>query len=181
MNDIDKPNPSDEDASVDDEDEIIDLKDIVLPESEDRDDISGSSGDIAEGKSEDKSPENGVPEDLIESVIESNLELEDILDEEVNDEPEAIDDFLEDLGLDLEEDPELSEVSPREGSSDSEEHIQAVSVSLEQIEAAVERVVSRLFSDKIEGLLVSAVEKTVKKEIEKLKALVDEATENEDT
>lgn len=236
MNDIDTSDRSDKDSLSDDEDEIIDLNDMVLPESEDKDDIPESSAegspapdgdeeildvlDVAESPSDgiddvldltettepslvddeaildlndtsetpsDIREENADPlpqedngtEDLIDSIIENTLELEDIIDEELDLEPEEIDDFVEDLGLDLEEDPELTGLSPVKADNDFEKAIEAITVSPEQIEDAVERVVTKVFTDKIQGLLVSAVEKTVKNEIEKLKALIDDATDDE--
>lgn len=181
MNDIDKPDQSDKDElfPIDDEDEIIDLFDIVLPESDDTDDIPGSPEGIPEENAEVLLQESSGAEDLIDSVIEDALELEEILDEERNHEPETTDGFVEDLGLDLEEDPELTELSPAASEDDLEKEVQEITVSTEQIEGAVERVITQVFSDKIESLLVSTVEKTIKSEIKKLKALIDDVSDDQ--
>ena len=53
-------------------------------------------------------------------------------------------------------------------------------VSEEQIDAALERVIKKMFHEKIDRLLVEVIEKTVKKEIERLKSiLLEDTTDNE--
>ncbi len=51
------------------------------------------------------------------------------------------------------------------------------SISSDQIEIAVERVVKKMFAEKIENILVEAIERTVKKEINRIKnILLDESS-----
>ena len=51
-------------------------------------------------------------------------------------------------------------------------------VSQTQLEQALERVVQRMFSEKIETILVEVVEKTVQREIGRLNSLLEDATGN---
>ena len=56
----------------------------------------------------------------------------------------------------------------------------ALVVSAEQVEAAVERVVGRMFSDRIEAMLMEVLEKAVSKEMQRIKkALLAGSSENE--
>lgn len=79
------------------------------------------------------------------------------------------DDFADSLGIEL----------------DSEEDAQknlfdADKVTGEQVEAALEGVIKKMFYEKIDRLLVDTIEKTVTREIERLKkALLDDATDSE--
>jgi hypothetical protein len=52
-----------------------------------------------------------------------------------------------------------------------------VGVSAEQVDAALERVVKKMYAEKIDRILVEVIEKTVTKEIEKLKRIILEDTE----
>ena len=57
----------------------------------------------------------------------------------------------------------------------------APSITEEQLEEAVERVVKEMFSDKIEPLLIKVVEREVGKEIERLKNLLLDGAMDDDT
>lgn len=56
---------------------------------------------------------------------------------------------------------------------------EAVFTSSEQIEAAVEKALKKIFTAKIEAIIMDVIEKTVKKEIEKINALIEELADNE--
>jgi len=73
--------------------------------------------------------------------------------------PEALkDDFADSLGVELDSNEDISKNT-----------LEADNVSDEQVEAALERVIKKLFYEKIDRLLVETIEKTVAKEIERLK------------
>ncbi|MGA8181585.1 MAG: hypothetical protein WB792_16105, partial [Desulfobacterales bacterium] len=79
------------------------------------------------------------------------------------------DDFADSLGIELD-----SEEGAKENLFDTGK------VTNDQVEAALERVIKKMFYEKIDRLLVDTIEKTVKKEIERLKkALLDDATDSE--
>ena len=75
------------------------------------------------------------------------------------------DDFADSLGIEL----------------DSKEDISgADSITDEKLDAALERVIKKVFYEKIDGLLAQAIEKTVTREIEKLKkALLEDSPDGE--
>ena len=54
------------------------------------------------------------------------------------------------------------------------------SIPPDQLEAAIERVINKLVSDKFENILINVIEKAVKNEIDKLKrSLLEDSTGNE--
>jgi len=156
-------------SSLAEDEDIIELTDTVLPPSRSEDD----GGEVIDlnGAADDAVEAEPGGDNLIDDILEITLELEDIIDEELEVEPEVDDGFIEDLGLDLDEIPELLGSSPSDPDRDSGSVPESV-VSPQQIEEALERVVERVFSEKIEGLLVAIIERTVKTEMEKLKALL---------
>jgi hypothetical protein len=202
---VEEPSAKDEDEtplSLEEEvtddtgDEIIDLLDAAeeIPLTEDKE------------KRVDEATEPGEDEaviDLIESVDDTALGIEDIGEpipdvtdaaQEFEDISEFDDDlikeatgsmiesesktivngalkpdFTDSLGIELgsEEDAKENLFDPHK-------------VSNEQIDAALERVIKKMFYEKIDRLLVDTIEKTVTKEIEKLKkALLDDVTGSE--
>lgn len=202
MNDIDEPDRPDEDATVDD-DEIIDLSDPIAPDDgestggdpaeedeilelvdavdaaqiDDDEIIDLVDAATAEPEVTEAPLEEMDAEELIDSIIEETLELEEILDEESTQIPEEIDEFVEDLGMDLDEDLEPVEESEEALGEEAEDSSDPVAVTSEQVETAVARVVAEVYSDRIEDLLVSAVEEKVKSEIERLQAIIDDAAD----
>jgi hypothetical protein len=140
---------------------------------------------------EDKNEPDQLGEDeeiieLTDVIDESPLETED-QPFELTDEPDdAID---EDLMLDEDEDDFVSslgvEIDTEEESSEELDTISVpeqapVSVTPEQVEEALERVIKKMFSEKIEGILIGVIEKAVAKEINRLKsALLEDTTSNE--
>ena len=201
---VEEPSVEDSDKTIsegvtaDSDDEIIDLLDAAeeTPITEDTEKSVAEDTETAEDEAiidliepvDDTALELDI-EDIGEPIAESadfGQEFEDISDLDsdlikeatgsmdgsdsdtiVNDALKP--DFTDSLGIELgsEEDAKGNLFDPDK-------------VSNEQIDAALERVVKKMFYEKIDRLLVEAIEKTVKKEIEKLKkALLDDATGGE--
>jgi hypothetical protein len=158
------------------DEEIIDLMDTV--EDEEIIELIAESGDTPKEIEEigesvfttgDPSPESddipGLESDLYEGTIDFDAEF----DQEVSMDPSLKDDFADSLGIELETGEDIPEGS-----------LEAGRVSDEQIEAALERVIKKMFYEKIDGILVEVIEKTVKREIERLKnILLEEESGNE--
>jgi hypothetical protein len=155
---------------------IIDLMDTV--EDEEIIELIAESGDTPKEIEEigesvfttgDPSPESddipGLESDLYEGTIDFDAEF----DQEVSMDPSLKDDFADSLGIELETGDDIPEGS-----------LEAGRVSDEQIAAALERVIKKMFYEKIDGILVEVIEKTVKREIERLKnILLEEESGNE--
>lgn len=112
---------------------------------------------------------------------------EEVLEDEIEDEYEDEDDF--DLGMEIgeaaedEEGPDAEQLQPEPAMPDAalEEApaapaaTEALAIDPGQLEAALEKAVEKAFAGKIEQILVSVVEKTVKNEISRLRdMLMDE-------
>lgn len=111
----------------------------------------------------------------------------DDIDELDNDLIRESDDFTDDFDMDA-----ITDAAPEDDFTDSlgikldsKEDIsgdlfEPDSITDEKIEAALERVIKKVFYEKIDRLLAEAIEKTVKKEIEKLKkALLEDSPDGE--
>ncbi|VEN75047.1 hypothetical protein EPICR_60034 [Candidatus Desulfarcum epimagneticum] len=84
--------------------------------------------------------------------------------------------FDDDDGGEFPEEPEPLREAPRDldappGDPEAQTG-EDVALSEKQVEQALERVIRNIFQEKIEGMLVQAVEKTVEKEIERISALL---------
>jgi hypothetical protein len=158
------------------DEEIIDLMDTVeeisIEPDEDEEiiELIAESGDTPKEIEEigesvfttgDLSPESddipGLESDLFEGTIDFDAEF----DQEVSMDPSLKDDFADSLGIELETGDDIPEGS-----------LEAGRVSDEQIAAALERVIKKMFYEKIDGILVEVIEKTVKREIERLKNIL---------
>lgn len=158
------------------DEEIIDLMDTVeeisIEPDEDEEiiELIAESGDTPKEIEEigesvfttgDPSPESddipGLESDLYEGTIDFDAEF----DQEVSMDPSLKDDFADSLGIELETGDDIPEGS-----------LEAGRVSDEQIETALERVIKKMFYEKIDGILVEVIEKTVKREIERLKNIL---------
>ncbi len=176
-----------EDGSSDQDDGIITLTDVVESSDKTEAAIVTEAGGAADDVSSD---EEQIFESEEES-LEGSIGLEPFDDEmHITREPE--DDIIKSLGVDLtteivgfEEPADLDEKDEKasETTFDTRDEIQdapvdSASFSPGQIEAAIERVIVRLYSEKIEGIIVEAIEKAVKKEIEKINILLKDVLEN---
>ena len=107
--------------------------------------------------------------DLEGNLLEETSDFDDELGEEVAFDQDISDDFVDSLGMELDSKEDVSE-----------NLLDAEKVSDAQIEAALERVIKKMFYEKIDSILVEVTEKTVTRELEKLKSiLLQDAAENE--
>jgi len=171
MNDIDKPIEGSNDGPFpEDDEEIIDLTDVVNAPVE-REEDEGSASMMGEEADGDGDP----ADDMMANILMLEKSMEEGLDEEEDDG----DDFIQDLGLDLEVDLDDVEALGDEPEADPDEGAD-IDVSSEQLEAALERVIEKVYAEKIEQLLVTTVEKTIKAEIKKLNILIEDASNEVD-
>jgi hypothetical protein len=107
--------------------------------------------------------------DLHADLLEEPGVLDDELGEEVAADQALGDDFVDSLGMELDSKEDISE-----------DVLESEKVSDAQVEAALERVIKKMFYEKIDGILVEVIEKTVTREIERLKSiLLQDAAGNE--
>lgn len=129
------------------EDELLEIEDLVSDETLQYDTLlSKSKTDDLYIKDAPRSPRD----------VEEYDELDLISDYDS--------DFNEDMGLEITSDVDISEDNYPYGESSV-----VSGVSVEQIEAAVERVVTRLFIDRIETMLSEVIERVVREELSNLK------------
>lgn len=150
------------------DEEIIDLMDTV--EDEEIIELIAESGDTPKEIEEigesvfttgDPSPESDDIPGLESDLFEGTIDFDEEFDQEVSMDPSLKDDFADSLGIELETGDDIPEGS-----------LEAGRVSDEQIAAALERVIKKMFYEKIDGILVEVIEKTVKREIERLKNIL---------
>lgn len=117
-------------------------------------------------------PAGNSQEDAIEvDPLAATAELEEGLDDDFD---EDEDDFIDSMGMEIGEDEEEEE-DAADAAADTDLP-EALDVSPEQLDAALERVIQKMFYDKIDRVLVNVIEKRVKREIDRIKAaLLDEA------
>ena len=198
MTDNKDTNQLNDEASPEDDEDIIALTDVVS-DTEDIDDIEFPDyTDEAISVSEEKKvPE--LDDDILDNIVKleddlnKDIEIDNYLDDEFVDsadltleldvskdlsednahgislEPEEESDELGQLIADVVEDTQQKDVYENETVSDTPE---PVPLSPEQVDEALERVIKKMYADKIDTILTEAIEKTVTKEIEKLKALL---------
>ncbi len=99
--------------------------------------------------------------DLNAGLLEEPNVLDDKLGEEVAIDQALSDDFVDSLGMELDAKEDVSE-----------DLLKSEKVSDAQMEAALERVIKKMFYEKIDGILVEVIEKTVTREIERLKSIL---------
>jgi hypothetical protein len=107
--------------------------------------------------------------DIQADLLEEPKVLNDKLGEKVTTDQDLSDDFVDSLGMELDSKEDISK-----------DLLESDKVSDTQMEAALERVIKKMFYEKIDGILVEVIEKTVTREIERLKsALLHDAGGNE--
>jgi hypothetical protein len=174
-------------ASAREDDEIIELKDEVVepgpPGNQSEataEAVAGTENVAAETRSEDP---DGIPTptDASEAILNGDIKISDEFDDEEDEESQ--DDFLNAMGMDLETDSAISEISEEEEFSEPEQDIAdepiTGEISSDQIEAAIERVIMKILPEKIESILTEAIERTLKREIDKLKGVILEDSSGE--
>lgn len=165
------------------EEEDLDTSEMSLSEpSEDEqpaEDEWGLSLDIDEPIDE-KEAGSHTPDDI---DLPKGLELGEALDEAIENEPAIQDDLADAEGISLDAAENLSE-EPEKIEQPLQDITRAqaaasVDISTDQIEAALERIIERKLSEKIDDLLIQAIENAVTKEIDRIKRLLmDEISED---
>ena len=134
------------------------MEDIIEPEKADQELVIPEDEEIIELT------------DTIESPAESEEETIELTDM-IEDSAESEDEIVE--LTDIAETPDLEPVEPIEKIDEKDDIIEASpTVTSEQVDAAIERVVRDMLSEKIESILVQVIEKEVSKEIARLKGLL---------
>ncbi|MBC2696098.1 MAG: hypothetical protein HF982_12665 [Desulfobacteraceae bacterium] len=195
-------NQLNDEANPKDDEDIIDLTDVVS-DTEHIDDIEFIDyTDEAISVSEEEKKVTGL-DDILDNIVKSEddlnkeIEIDHYLDDEFVDseylaleldvskdlsednardiflEPEEELDELGQLITDVVEDTQQKAAYEKETASDTPEPI---TLSPEQVDEALERVINKMYADKIDSILTEVIEKTVTKEIERLKSLMLEDT-----
>ena len=99
--------------------------------------------------------------DLDAELLEESGVLDDEFGREVAADQAVGDDFVDSLGMELDAKEDITE-----------DVLESEKVSDAQMEAALERVIKNMFYEKIDGILVEVIEKTVTREIERLKSIL---------
>jgi hypothetical protein len=145
------------------DDEILELTDEVIEPSHDDEAIIDLMDTVEEISIETEAPiakSDDIP-DLESDLFEETIDVDEELDHEAAPDLSLKDDFADSLGIEVKTGEDIPEVS-----------LKGDRVSDEQVEAALERVVKKMFYEKIDGILVEVIEKTVKTEIERLKSIM---------
>ncbi len=145
------------------DDEVLVLTDEIIEPSQDDDEIIDLMETVEEISLETEalSPKSDDILDLDSDLFEETIDFDEELDQETAPDPSAKDDFADSLGIEIETEEDIPEVS-----------LKGDRVSDEQIAAALEGVIKKMFYEKIDGILVEVIEKTVKNEIERLKNIL---------
>jgi len=154
-----------------DDEEIIDLLDDVdEPDVEEIITLTEAMSDTPQEIEEIGEPipvtvdTSQEAEDIINlegDLLEETSDFDDELGEEVAFDQALSDDFVDSLGMELDSKEDVSE-----------DLLDAKKVSDAQMEAALERVIKKMFYEKIDGILVEVIEKTVTRELERLKSVL---------
>ena len=173
-----------------DKEDIIELTDIIS-DTKNIDDIKlTDSMDKKVGASEEEIFE--LDDDILDDAItldndlNQNIEIDDYLDNDFGDstdsdsEPDVSKDLL--LEPQKEEEDELkqliADVVEESQQETAYEEMPAtdtpelIPLSSEQVDEALERVIQKMYADRIDSMLTEIIKKTVTKEIEELKALL---------
>jgi hypothetical protein len=151
-----------------DDNEIIELKEEMMEEPQEEEDIIDLFDTIDQPAvgdgTEDAAADVIAPED-----DEMVLALDDEISKELDLDKGLKNDIADSLGMELDS-----------SEDDSKDLFGLEDVSEEAVEAALERVIKKMFYEKIDRVLVEVIEKTVTKEIERLKGvLLEDATDKE--
>jgi hypothetical protein len=148
-------NQPDQEKKPDDDEPILELTEEITEASDD----AGESIDHAE------------------DPLAATIELDEGFDDDLDVDP-VEDDFVDSLGMEIgtEDEEDEDEAEPEETAAEPADTVPAegIDISSEQLDAALERVIKNMFYDKIDSVLVEVIEKTVSKEIERLKKILTE-------
>jgi hypothetical protein len=166
MTDNNDPEKKIERAESTQDQEIIELEEEAFVSSQDDEEIIDLLEPVDEPGVENinEAVVTEEAEDITElepDLLEEPNELYDELDEEASFDQALNDDFIDSMGMELDS---------KEGVS--EDLLDSEKVSDAQMEAALERVIKKMFYEKIDGILVGVIEKTVTRELERLKSIL---------
>jgi hypothetical protein len=132
-----------------------------------------------------------------DSPLKEIMVFESAHEKELEPDPDSAFDFVDSLGMDLEKEVDIgsgfSDLRPRPDSDFSAEQAAAPSpcacgfeaavasgIDEERLRAAVESAVEKMLAEKLEPILIGAIEKGIAREIEKLKRLLmDDSPDHE--
>ncbi|MFV9645303.1 MAG: hypothetical protein ACNYWU_05710 [Desulfobacterales bacterium] len=143
MNDEKNPDQSVEKAQPLEEEKIIELTNEVREASE----------EVEDKKEIDEQFGKQIDDDFA-----INIGIDDVLEKEISGDQNMNDRFADSLGMDLELETDALEDIHKE-----------VSLSPEHLEEALERVVEKMFSEKIENMLAEMIGAAVSREIKSIK------------
>lgn len=170
-----------------DEEEIIELTSTASePPGADEESIEPAETSAETSSADEPAPESGETSEIPGISIMDDDDDMDAFDDNFEGDmdlpPDDDDDFVESMGMEV-----VSESTEEETVSDfqedtAEETADAgpVSITPEQMEAALERVVKNLYAEKIESILVDVVKKTITREIDRLKGTLLEELKGDD-
>jgi len=145
---------------TEEDDTIIDLNVRISPVKKEIEDIGEPIADDT-----DVFKEYEDVDDFDGDLIKETIDFTEELDTSPTMDDASKDDFAGSLGVELDTKDDISE-------SDK--------ITDEKFEAALERVIKKVYHEKIDRLLVEAIEKTVTREIEKLKkALLEDSSDGD--
>lgn len=132
--------------ALDDEDEIIELTDVV--------EVAG----------------------IVKPVENEQAIIIKDLEEDIGSDEYVKDDFAASLGMKIDGESDfpdgLIEDNELDLDTESQKEFGKLSVSPQQVEAAIERVVQRILGDKIDSILIEVIERAVTQEIIRLKNIL---------
>ncbi|MEA3414546.1 MAG: hypothetical protein U9R02_00030 [Thermodesulfobacteriota bacterium] len=146
MNNENSPDENVEKIQPLEEEEIVELTDEVI-------EASIQPPEVEDNKEIEVQLSESVDDDLA-----SSIGIDDALEKEISGDQDMADSFADSLGVDLE--PEIDAL---------EDMHEEVSLSPEHLEETLERVVKKMFSEKIEKMLAEMIEAAVSKEITSIK------------
>jgi len=153
-----------EEQKATEDDTYIDLTVKISEKNRETKDIGEPVADEA-----DLSHEFDDIDELDNDLIRESDDFTDEFDMDAITNAASEDDFTDSLGIELDSKEEISG-----------DLFEPDSITDEKIEAALERVIKKVFYEKIDRLLAEAIEKTVTREIEKLKkALLEDSPDGE--
>ena len=123
------------------------------------------------------SDDAGESIDHAEDPLAATVELDEDFDDDLPIDHEE-DDFVDSLGMEIgtEDEEDENAAEPEKTAAEPADTVptEGIDVSGEQLDAALERVIKNMFYDKIDSVLVEVIEKTVSKEIARLKKILTE-------
>lgn len=170
-----------------DEEEIIELTSTASePPGADEEIIEPAETPAETSSADDPAPESGETSEMPGiSIMDDDDDIDafdDNFEGDMDLPPDDDDDFVESMGMEVVSESTEEETAPDFQEDIAEETADAgpVSITPEQVEAALERVVKNLYAEKIESILVDVVKKTITKEIDRLKGTLLEELKGDD-